>query len=64
LNKPTIANIRALEWMLSNASAKAQGYDEAINESQSRMGGGNAPAGVDPGLWKHMTPAERALWTK
>ena len=25
-------------------------------------GGGNAPAGVDPKVWSHMTPEERALW--
>lgn len=36
--------------------------------SYSRSGGGsapgNAPPGVDPNLWKHMTPEERALWNK
>lgn len=25
---------------------------------------GDVPKGVDPNIWKHMTPEERALWTK
>jgi hypothetical protein len=42
--------------------------EEAMNErleygdTQSQQPDQSAPQGVDPSLWQHMTPEERALW--
>jgi hypothetical protein len=46
----------------------ARMIEEAMNErleygdTQSQQPDQSAPQGVDPSLWQHMTPEERALW--
>jgi hypothetical protein len=36
--------------------------DQASSPQTAQEASSSAPSGVDPKLWKHMTPEERALW--
>jgi len=56
-DEKTRANKRQARQTLKDAMITAAG---AAYEPKAPA----APAGVDPTLWQHMTPEERALWQK
>lgn len=54
---------RALDTMAANTKRIMAGIDNAKAGAVGKSAPGSAaPSGVDPELWKHATPEEKALW--
>lgn len=58
--------IDSLEGFKKAATIERDNVAKGIDITKANLGGGaagpSAPAGVDPELWKHATPEEKALW--
>jgi hypothetical protein len=57
------AAARSAAAKLAGTYGKA-GYDVSGFAAEAAPAAGGVPSGVDPNLWKHLTPEERKLWQK